>query len=161
MSTLLEREGDLAALTNATADAARGSGVVVLVHGEPGVGKTSLVRAFLGQLTPDTRTFVGACDDLITPRALGPFRDAVRWRGGPLADAINRDGDRDQVFNAVLEELSHPRDVTVLVVEDVHWADDATLDVLQLVVRRIDTLRAVVVLTYREDEIRDDHPLRA
>src|SRR3954470_6936950 len=161
MGGLLERDDQLAVLADATTSAGGGSGAVVLVHGEPGVGKSSLVRTYLQRLSADTRTFVGACDDLITPRALGPFRDAVRWRGGPLADSINRDGDRDQVFNAVLEELSHPRDVTVLVVEDVHWADDATLDVLQLVVRRIDTLRAVVVLTYREDEIRDDHPLRA
>src|SRR3954447_13533888 len=104
MSALLERDRELDALTKATADAARGSGVVVLVHGEPGVGKTSLVRAYLGQLTPDTRTFVGACDDLITPRALGPLRDAVRWRAGPRAEALNGDGARDQVFNAVIEE---------------------------------------------------------
>src|SRR3954453_14216450 len=160
MSALLERDRELDALTKATADAAQGSGVVVLVHGEPGVGKTSVVRTFLAQLTPDTRSFVGSCDDLITPRALGPFRDAVRWRGGPLADALGDDADRDRVFSAVIDELSHPRDVTVLVVEDVHWADDATLDVLQFVVRRIDTLRAVVVLTYRIDDLADDHPLR-
>src|SRR3954453_108914 len=161
MSALLERDRELDALTKATADAAQGSGVVVLVHGEPGVGKTSVVRTFLAQLTPDTRSFVGSCDDLITPRALGPFRDAVRWRGGPLADALGDDADRDRVFSAVIDELSHPRDVTVLVVEDVHWADDATLDVLQFVVRRIESLRAVVVLTYRDDELHAGHPLRA
>jgi DNA-binding CsgD family transcriptional regulator/tetratricopeptide (TPR) repeat protein len=160
MGDLLERDPELQVLATATADAARGSGVVLFVHGEPGIGKTALVRAYLSRLTPDIRTFVGGCDDLITPRALGPFHDAVRWRGGPLADALNS-GDRDRVFGAIVEELSHPRDVTVLVVEDVHWADDATLDVLQFVVRRIGTLRAVVVLTYRDDELRDDHPLRS
>src|SRR3954451_9264684 len=157
MSALLERDRELDALTKATADAAQGSGVVVLVHGEPGVGKTSVVRTFLAQLPPATRSFVGSCDDLITPRTLGPFRDAVRWRGGPLADALSGDGD---VYEAVFEELTHPRDVTVLVVEDVHWADDATLDVLQFVLRRIETLRALVVLTYRIDDLADDHPLR-
>jgi ATP/maltotriose-dependent transcriptional regulator MalT len=159
MNDLLEREKQLQVLTTATADAARGHGVVVLVHGEPGVGKSSLVRAYLSQLPADTRMFVGACDDLITPRALGPLRDAVRWHGGPLADAIASGADRDRVFNAVVEELSHPRDVAVLVIEDVHWADDATLDVLQYVVRRIDSLRAVVVLTYRDSDVREDHPL--
>src|SRR5438270_5026405 len=121
MSTLLEREDQLQVLTAAAAAGAAGAGVVVLVHGEPGVGKSSLVRAYLGQLPPGTRTFVGACDDLITPRTLGPLRDAVRWRGGPLGDAIASGADRDQVFSAVVEELSHPRDVAVLVIEDVHW----------------------------------------
>src|SRR3954451_23302201 len=153
MSALLERDRELDALTKATADAAQGSGVVVLVHGEPGVGKTSVVRTFLAQLPPATRSFVGSCDDLITPRALGPFRDAVRWRGGPLAEAMKCCDDRDGVFDAMIEELSHPRDVTTLVVEDVHWADDATIDVLQYVVRRIASLRAVVVLTYRDHDL--------
>jgi DNA-binding CsgD family transcriptional regulator/tetratricopeptide (TPR) repeat protein len=161
MNALLERERELEVLTSATADAARGSGALVLVHGEPGIGKTSLIRAYLSRLKPDTRTFVGVCDDLITPRTLGPFHDAVRWRGGPLAEALHAGGDRDRVFNAVIEELSHPSDVTVVVVEDVHWADDATLDVLQFVARRIDSLRALVVLTYRDADLRDAHPLRS
>ena len=160
MSALLERDTQLEALATATADAASGTGVVVLVHGEPGIGKTSLVRTYLSRLPRDTRVFTGGCDDLTTPRALGPLRDAVRWRGGPLANAIENGANRDAVFDAVIEELSHPRDVTVLVVEDVHWADDATLDVLHFVIRRIHSLRALVVLTYRDDAIGDDHPLQ-
>jgi ATP/maltotriose-dependent transcriptional regulator MalT len=156
MSRLLERQDQLDALAEAMSAAADG-GVIVLVHGEAGAGKSSLVRAFLAGLPPASRTFVGACDDLITPRPLGPFRDAVRWRGGSLADALAGKGD---VFDAVIEELSHPRDVTLLVIEDVHWADDATLDVLQFVLRRMADLRAVVVLTYRDDELRPEHPLR-
>jgi ATP/maltotriose-dependent transcriptional regulator MalT len=160
MSALLERDQQLEALAAATRDAASGSGVVMLVQGEPGIGKTSLVRAYLSRLPRDTRTFTGGCDDLTTPRALGPLRDAVRWRGGPLAAALESGANRDAVFDAVIEELSHPRDVTVLVVEDVHWADDATLDVLHFVIRRIENLRALVVLTYRDNEIHEDHPLQ-
>lgn len=161
MSALLERDQQLEALAAATTDAASGSGVVMLVHGEPGIGKTSLVRAYLSRLPRDTRTFTGGCDDLTTPRALGPLRDAVRWRGGPLAAALESGANRDAVFDAVIEELSHPRDVTVLVVEDVHWADDATLDVLHFVIRRIESLRALVVLTYRDNEIHEEHPLQS
>jgi DNA-binding CsgD family transcriptional regulator/tetratricopeptide (TPR) repeat protein len=159
MVMLLERGPQLQALREAMTDASTGDGLVLLVTGEPGIGKSTLVRAFLGELAPGTRVFVGACDDLTTPRALGPLRDAVRWRGGPLADALAESGNREGVFNAVIEELSHPRDVTLLVVEDIHWADDATLDVLQYVVRRIDSVRALLVLTYRDEELTSEHPL--
>src|SRR4051794_30560944 len=160
MGGLLEREQELEALVTATTNAAGGSGALMLVHGEPGIGKTSLVRAYLSRLPRDTRTFVGGCDALTTPRALGPLRDAVRWRGGPLATAMENGAKRDDVFDAIIEELSHPRDVTVLVVEDVHWADDATLDVLHFVIRRIQDLRAIVVLTYRDNEVDEQHPLQ-
>jgi DNA-binding CsgD family transcriptional regulator/tetratricopeptide (TPR) repeat protein len=159
MVMLLERDPQLQELRGAMAEAATGPGLVVLVTGEPGIGKSTLVRAFLGELAPGSRVFVGACDDLTTPRALGPFRDAVRWRGGPLADALVDSGNREGVFNAVIEELSHPRDVSVLVIEDMHWADDATLDVLQYVVRRIESVRALLVLTFRDEELTGQHPL--
>ena len=96
----------------------------------------------------------GACDDLLSPRTFGPLRDAVR--GGPLADALAR-GDRDAVLSGVEEELARP--TTVLLVEDVHWADDATLDVLRFLARRIADLPALLVLTYRDDELGRDHPL--
>src|SRR4051794_2170006 len=159
MAALLERQAQLQALDDALATAASGRGLVTLVTGEPGIGKSSLVRAFLGRLPPDSRVFVGGCDDLTTPRTLGPLRDAVRWRGGPLADALADSGNREGVFKAVIDELSHPREATVLVVEDMHWADDATLDVLQYVVRRIDTLRALLILTFRDEELTGGHPL--
>src|SRR5256885_8082870 len=125
MVMFLERDPQLQALRDALAAAATDHGLVTLVTGEPGIGKSTLVRTFLGELPPSSRVFVGACDDLATPRALGPLRDAVRWRGGPLADALADSGNREGVFNAIIEELSHPRDVSVLVVEDIHWADDA------------------------------------
>ncbi|MGZ4617469.1 MAG: ATP-binding protein [Frankiaceae bacterium] len=102
-----------------------GNGSAALVHGEAGIGKTSLVRAFLHEVEGHARLLVGACDDLRTPRPLGPFRDASADGAGALAQAL-RDGDRDAIYSAVTRELSE-RTPTVLVVEDVHWADDATL----------------------------------
>jgi DNA-binding CsgD family transcriptional regulator/tetratricopeptide (TPR) repeat protein len=159
MAELLERDRQLMELRDALTTAADGHGMVMLVTGEPGIGKSSLIRSFLDELPPTTRVFAGSCDDLTTPRAFGPLRDAVRWRGGPLAEAMADPGNRDGVFSALLEELSHPRDVSVLVVEDMHWGDDATLDVLQYVVRRIDSLRALIVLTFRDEERAGEHPL--
>ncbi|GAA1847656.1 AAA family ATPase [Pseudonocardia ailaonensis] len=152
---LLERERELADLDAALDAAATGAGEVVLVHGEAGIGKTSLVRAFRRRVAGRARLHLGACDDLLSPRTLGPLRDAAP-RGGPLAAAL-AGTDRDAVYDAVLDLLAEP---SVLVVEDVHWADDATLDVLRHVGRRVADLPALVVLTYRDDELGPDHPLR-
>ena len=144
---LLERDDELRLLTAAFERAAGGAGSVVLVSGEAGIGKTSLVRGFTRSLRTG-RVLAGACDDLLTPRALGPLRDAVRHVRGPLADALAAD-DLGEVFPAVLEELAAPRGPTVLAVEDVHWADSATLDLLRHVGRRVDDLPALLLLTYR------------
>ena len=89
-----------------------------------------------------------------SPRTFGPLRDAVR--GGPLAEALAR-GDRDAVLSGIEQELARP--TTVLLVEDVHWADDATLDVLRFLARRLTDLPALLMLTYRDDELGRNHPL--
>jgi DNA-binding CsgD family transcriptional regulator/tetratricopeptide (TPR) repeat protein len=139
----LERAGVLAELREAAGAAKAGRGSVALVTGEAGIGKTSVVRAFTADL--GTRVLAGACDDLLTPRPLGPLRDAAA--GTPLAEAL--DGETERIFDAVLAELRTP---TVLVVEDLHWADDATLDVLGYLARRVATLPAMLLLTFRDDE---------
>jgi DNA-binding CsgD family transcriptional regulator/tetratricopeptide (TPR) repeat protein len=157
-STLLERDADLAVLTSAVTAARAGHGSLVLVSGEAGIGKSSLVRAFRETVARDTRLLVGACDDLRTHRTLGPLREAARRTGGPLERALRGPVPGD-VFAAAVAELDLPP-VTVLVVEDVHWVDDATLDVLRHLARRISARSGVLVLTYRADEIGPRHPLR-
>jgi DNA-binding CsgD family transcriptional regulator/tetratricopeptide (TPR) repeat protein len=144
---LLERDDTLAVLAGAVAAAAAGRGSVALVSGEAGIGKTSLVRAFVAEATGRARLLVAACDDLVTPRTLGPLRDAA-GPAGPLAEALA--GEVDGVFGALLDELA-ASPPTVLVVEDIHWADDATLDVLGYAARRIDGAGALVVLTCRDE----------
>src|SRR5207244_1248655 len=64
-----------------------------------------------------------------------------------------------QVAATLLEELRRDR-ATVLVIEDAHWADEATLDVLRLLARRIATARVLIVLSYRDDAVDARHPLR-
>ena len=152
---VLERAAELEALSAAVAEAGRGRGRVVLVAGEAGIGKTTLVRAFLAAVSGQVRPLVGGCDDLIAPRTFGALRDAARAARGPLAAALAAGLDRDGVFGALLDELAGGARPAVLVVEDVHWADDATLDLVRLLGRRIDALPAVLVLTYRPDQPAD------
>jgi ATP/maltotriose-dependent transcriptional regulator MalT len=156
---ILERASELAVLRAVTKEAARGAGSVVLVYGEAGIGKSSLVRALRADLPAEGRMLVGYCDDFATPRTLGPFRDLVGSVGGELAAAVEEAGDRDTMLSALRAELARPERPTVLVIEDVHWADDATLDTLRYLVRRVAALPTVLVLTYRDDELSRDHPL--
>jgi predicted ATPase len=155
---LLERDAELRRLRETLRGAGQGRGSVVLVSGEAGIGKTVLVRRFAREAAARARVLVGACDDLVTPRTLGPFRDMARDTGGALAEAVEPGAGREAVFGAVHQELAGRP--TVLVVEDVHWADDATLDVLRYLAWRIPGLPCVLVLTYRDDELGEDHPLR-
>jgi len=157
---LLERERELAELAQAAREAAAGEGGLVLVSGEAGIGKSSLVRALRGLLPAERRLLVGHCDDLGTARTLGPFRDLVGSVGAELTRALAEGGERDAVLAALPAELAWAGHPTVLVVEDVHWADEATLDVLGYLARRVAGLPAVLVLTYRDDELTREHPLQ-
>ena len=151
---LLEREGALAAVGAALDEAAAGAGRVVLVAGEAGVGKSSLLGEVPRAHGGGRRFLVGACDPLLTPRALGPFHDIARQAGGPLADGFRGDARREDLVAALLDELgaSPPR---VLVVEDVHWADEGTLDLLALLGRRVGMTSGTLVATLRPDQAGD------
>ena len=156
---ILERDAELSVLTGAVREAADSHGSVALVMGEAGIGKSCLVEALRSHLPAEGRMLVGYCDDLATPRTLGPFRDLVGSVGTELSRAVADGSDRDRVLTALRTELTWPEHPTVLVIEDVHWADDATLDALRYLIRRIADLPAVLVLTYRDDELNREHPL--
>jgi DNA-binding CsgD family transcriptional regulator/tetratricopeptide (TPR) repeat protein len=155
---VLERASELTVLADAVRAAGDGHGSVVLVMGEAGIGKSSLIEALRTRL-PAGRMLVGYCDDLATPRTLGPFRDLVGSVGPELSRAVTDGSERDRVLAALRAELAWPEHPTVLVIEDIHWADDATLDALRYLIRRIADLPAVLILTYRDDELDRDHPL--
>ena len=161
MPHLLERQAELQILGTAVERAGAGRGSAVLVLGEAGIGKTSLVHAFLAAAAGRARVLAGACEDLLTPRALRPRRDAARAApDGPLVAALSPRADPDLVFAAVCDELALPPSPAVLVIEDVHWADGATLDVLRYLCPRVRSLPAVLLVTYRDDALARDHPLR-
>ena len=146
---LLEREEPLGTLRGALAEAAGGTGRMVIVGGDAGIGKTALARALAdGGGTPE-RVLWGACDPLSTPRPLGPFVDLAVACGGALQAVVARPCTPHEVFSALREELSG--EPAVVIVEDAHWADQATLDVLRLLGRRIRSLPVLAVVTYREE----------
>ena len=154
---LLERDDGLEMLSGALDDARAGRGSVLLVAGEAGIGKTSLVRSFCQGLDPRTAILAGACDPLSTPRPLGPLLD-LAGEHGELSDLVRLGAPPSDVFSALHDALAGQP--TVLVLEDLHWADEATLDVLRLLVRRVETLPVLVVGTYRDDGLDRAHPVR-
>src|SRR3954454_11920982 len=156
---LLERDAALAALDEYAADACAGDGRLVLVAGEAGVGKTALVAA-LRERRPEARWLWGACEGSFTPRPLGPVYDVASQVGGSLKEACDVDASRQRIFRALLDELTSSDQPTVLCVEDVHWADEATLDLLVFLASRLRETHLMLVLTYRNDGLAPDHPLR-
>ena len=157
---LLERESALETLGGWFAEARAGRGRLVLVGGEAGVGKTTLVTELALRQRQAARVLWGACDPLTTPRPLGPLADVAPALGGRLDQLLRDEAPREVLFPALLERLHDARVVTVLVVKDVHWADEATLDLLRILARRIGAAPTLVVVTYRDDEIGPLHPVQ-
>ena len=155
---LLERETAVAVLAEAGEAAAGGAGRLVAISGEPGIGKTALVRRFAGELAGG-RVLIGTCDDLSIPRPLGPFRDLAGCVSDELEDALAGGSAAHDMQDLLIAELERPPRPVVLVLEDVHWADDATLDSIAVLGRRIGALPALVVITYRSGEAPPGHPL--
>ena len=133
--TLLERGPLLDTLAAALREAAGGAGRVALVYGEAGIGKTALVDAFTREITAGARVLRGGCDSLLTPRPLGPLHDIARDAGAALRAPLETGAAPAILFPAVLEELGR-RPPVVVILEDLHWADEATLDLVKFLGRR-------------------------
>jgi DNA-binding CsgD family transcriptional regulator/tetratricopeptide (TPR) repeat protein len=156
---LLERASFLQMLASHADEARRREGRLVLVSGESGIGKTALLEEFLRRTT-GARWLWGGCDGLLTPRPLGPLFDFGLQAAGELADLCRRGAARDRLFGAFLAEIDSPTALTVAVIEDMHWADEATIDLLSFAGRRLGRTRTLLLATYRDDELAADHPLR-
>jgi DNA-binding CsgD family transcriptional regulator/tetratricopeptide (TPR) repeat protein len=156
---LLEREASLALLTEYAAQAADGDGRLVLLSGEAGVGKSALVERLCRDL-PDARWSWSMCDGLFTPRPLGPLFDLADQLGGALLERGRAGADREELFRTLLGILSAPGVLDVVVVEDIHWADEATLDLLRYLSRRLRGAAVLLLATYRDDGLAAADPLR-
>ena len=158
-SPLLERGDHLSALDAHVASMLQTArGRMVFIGGEAGIGKSALVRHFCGACASAVRVLSGACDPLFTPRPLGPLLDIAPLVGGEMQTLAERGGRPYEIAAALLRELAAGLP-TILLVEDAHWADEATLDVLRFLARRIETVPALILITYRDDPDRT-HPLR-
>jgi DNA-binding CsgD family transcriptional regulator/tetratricopeptide (TPR) repeat protein len=156
---LLERDSPLGVLETLVERARDGHGSVALVSGEAGIGKTSLLREFAQRRRSDVRVLWGGCEALFTPRPLGPVRDIAGDLDPHIADLIERGATPGDLFPALLNAVKEARHTTVLVFEDVHWADHGTLDLVKYLGRRISLLRALLLLSVRGDEVGADHGL--
>jgi tetratricopeptide (TPR) repeat protein len=157
---LVEREEFLDSLERLLVSAVARAGSTVLVSGEAGIGKTSLVEEFT-RAQRSVRVLWGWCEALFTPRPLGPLHDIAGQVGGALEEALRMALSRETIFATLLDEFGPGRTPTVLVLEDVHWADEATLDLLKFLGRRAHRLPLLVIVTARDDEIGPAHPLRS
>jgi DNA-binding CsgD family transcriptional regulator/tetratricopeptide (TPR) repeat protein len=156
---LLERESQLAELSERLASViGHHRGGVALISGEAGIGKTALITRFLARQTKTIDVLRGNCDALFTPRPLGPFHDIAPAVGPELEELLEQDEPPYRLAAALLAKLA--RGPTILVVEDVHWADEATLDVIGLIARRVETVPVLMVLSYRDEGLDRRHPLR-
>jgi DNA-binding CsgD family transcriptional regulator/tetratricopeptide (TPR) repeat protein len=178
--SLVERSSALADLRKWNDEVQAGQGRLVLVGGEAGVGKTSLLKEFVaarpeGAHGVRPRLLWSACDTLATPRPLGPLADVAAAFGGKVEALLRTEApagpghtagmdpsgvSRDPLFGSLLDRLSDESRSWIIVVEDLHWADDATLDLLKYLARRISDVRVLILGSYRDDEIGPAHPIR-
>jgi tetratricopeptide (TPR) repeat protein len=140
-------------------EANHAQGRLVLVSGEAGIGKSALLEDF-AQQSADAHWLWAGCDGLFTPAALGPLLDIAAQLEGELLRLCRADAKRHQLYSALLRQLNGLKTLTVIAVEDIHWADEATLDLLSYLGRRIQHLRALLLVTYRDDALVSNDQLR-
>jgi len=162
VDSLLERESVLAELARSARQVSRGAGRMVLLRGEAGVGKTAVIRRFTAGLRKPVRVLWGWCDPQSAPRPLGPLVDMLAGLAGDAVasqlDVAIQAGDTEAIYTRI-PRLFGRSAAWVWVIEDVHWADGATLDLLRFLARRIESLPLLLIVSYRDDEVREQHPL--
>lgn len=158
---LIERGAVCAQLLNVVRRAASGEGTCVLLGGEAGVGKTSVLVWLEAMIGAGARVLWGACEPLHTPRPMGPLHDMAHELGEPLAQLLRSGATPAAVFDTLMASLRAAPQPTVLLFEDVHWADHGTLELIRFLGRRVNRQNVVFILSYRQDEVVADHPLRA
>ena len=157
---LIERDDALQSFDLMRKRLDQGFGGLVLVGGEAGIGKTALISACFEQYKQAYQWVWGGCDALFTPRALGPIYDIASILECDVDYLLSLENGRAKLFSALLSALQKSQKPIVLVFEDFHWADHASLDLLKFLGRRINFIKVLLVVTFRDDEMGVNHPLR-
>lgn len=158
---LVERENELKTLFEMQAATNAGRGQIALVSGEAGIGKSALLAAFrdaVSARSPKTNWYAGGCEALFTPRTLGPIHDMAPELGQEVEAALDAETGQSALYTAILSALDAD-EPSVMVCEDLHWADYATLDLIKYVARRISLLPVMLIITFRDDELSLSNPL--
>jgi DNA-binding CsgD family transcriptional regulator/tetratricopeptide (TPR) repeat protein len=152
---LVDRDGILEELHRELEATRSGAGRIALLTGEAGIGKSAVVNAFRSAHERAVSVVVGRCDPLSVPRTMGPIRDVADALGLEVAPGVA--GGSEEAAELLKALQSRHR---VIVIEDAHWADGATLDFLVFAWRRLASGPTLWLVTYRSDEVAAGHPLR-
>lgn len=156
---LLERENAITQFKSAAERLNNRQGGVVLVSGEAGIGKTSLLEHMRTELASEYNICWSGCDPLFTPRPFGPIYDLAIDFSLELLELLEAGAPSSRIFSQLygsLESLAQP---VILVLEDAHWADHATIDLFKFLSRRISFVPCLLVISYRDDEVDENHRL--
>src|SRR5262245_59572659 len=156
---LFERTGFLDTLQGKFEDVLIDEGHCILVSGEAGIGETSLIKEFCKSKKKQSRIYFGTCDALFTPRPLAPLYDILSQMHVEVPVNIGNMRDRAALFSGFLRELETQKERTIIIIEDIHWADEATLDFIKFFARRITRFQCLFILTYRDNEIQSQYRL--
>src|SRR6476659_9269375 len=157
---LIERAVFLGSMQQAFQNVAAGEGHCIFVSGEAGIGKTSLVREFCNRVKKRCNICQGTCDALFSPRPLAPLYDILLQGWNNFPEYSNDMRERTKLFTEFFFEIKNKEKTSIIVFEDIHWADEATLDFIKFFARRITQVPCLFILTYRDDEIHSGHSLR-
>jgi len=157
---LIERADFLNSLQMKFESVTEGEGHCILLSGEAGIGKTSLIKSFYNEKKDNCKIYQGTCDALFTPRPLAPIYDIIWQIQKDTQENELHNVERSLLFNQLFIGLEQQKKPVIIIIEDIHWADEATLDFIKFFARRISRIHCLFILSYRDNEILDNHPLR-
>ena len=158
---LIEREKAIEQMQASAERLFTGHGGIALVGGEAGIGKTSLLEEVKRVLDAQFQILWSGCDPLFTPRPFGPLHDIAGSISVQLLELLENGAPPSSIFAALYDSLEKSEQPIILIFEDAHWADNATLDLFKFLGRRISFLNCLLVISYRDDEITTQHQLRS
>ena len=155
---LFDRDDFLKQLNVALKDAGNGNGSLIVISGEAGIGKTSLVETFIED--KDLKIYWGACDALQIPRPLGPLYDIAMQSTSNILHLLEKSTDKQLLFATTLHLFQKSTQPILMIIEDIHWADESTIDLIKYLGKRINKEKALLIVTFRDDEINAEHPIK-